>query len=286
MPVNLDDPNPAGSGGIIGASLAINYDPAVLTFDSVQAGAAYPVAGGWALASTDNQPSGLLGISLVNQGGTPNTSTVGGNLALITFTVNANAPVGQSLINIVPSNTPGSLTVNTGLTAKNAGYSMPAQRPPPTRRTTLGWMAPLPLPGPPLTSPWRRRAAPRVRASFRYTVTALDQFGETVTTYGGTVAFTSSDTGAVFVPTSGMLTSGVGVFTVTLKTAGNQTLTATDTTNSSVQGSATVTVTAATHFVVSSRRHVSGDAVCPLGDSRGPIQRRCQRLLRHGAFQQ
>ena len=129
VPVNLDNPNPAGSGGLVGASLAIDYDPAVLTFVSAQGGPAY--GAGWDVEHTVNQTSGLLGVTLLNTSGTPNVSTAGGALVLLTFDINANAASGITPINLVPSNTPGSITVTTGLTAKTASYSMPP-RPLPT----------------------------------------------------------------------------------------------------------------------------------------------------------
>jgi hypothetical protein len=87
---------------------------------------------------------------------------------------------------------------------------------------------------------------------FRFTVTALDPFNNTATGYGGTVHFTSSDPQAVL-PANATLTNGVGTFTVTLKTAGIQSLTATDTANATITGSTngiTVTPGAATHFVI------------------------------------
>jgi hypothetical protein len=86
-----------------------------------------------------------------------------------------------------------------------------------------------------------------------YTVTALDQFNNTVTGYTGTVHFTSTDPQAVL-PANSTLTSGVGTFNATLKVAGSQTLTATDTVNSSitgVSGAISVSATAATHFGLS-----------------------------------
>ena len=86
-----------------------------------------------------------------------------------------------------------------------------------------------------------------------FTVTAKDAFNNTATGYAGTVHFTSSD-GAAVLPANTTLTSGAGTFSVTLKTAGNQTITATDTVNSSITGSSsavTVSAAAATHFVVS-----------------------------------
>jgi N-acetylneuraminic acid mutarotase len=59
------------------------------------------------------------------------------------------------------------------------------------------------------------------------TVTAMDQFGNIATGYQGQVHFTSSDTLAAL-PADATLVGGTGVFNVTLNTAGNQTITATD----------------------------------------------------------
>jgi len=60
------------------------------------------------------------------------------------------------------------------------------------------------------------------------TVTAKDALGNTVTDYAGDVTITSSDGALVSAPTHGTLTSGVGTFSVTLKTAGSQTVGAGD----------------------------------------------------------
>jgi hypothetical protein len=90
-------------------------------------------------------------------------------------------------------------------------------------------------------------------SAFNFTVTALDQFNNTATGYAGTVHFTSTD-GQATLPTNSTLTNGVGTFSATLKTAGNQTLTATDTVTSSITGtsnSIAVSAAAATHFTVS-----------------------------------
>ena len=88
------------------------------------------------------------------------------------------------------------------------------------------------------------------------TVTAEDAFNNVAVNYGGIVSFSSSDKGASTVlPASSHLVQGVGTFSATLTTAGNQTLTATDTVNSSISASiATVSVTpaAASHFVITS----------------------------------
>jgi Beta-propeller repeat len=88
--------------------------------------------------------------------------------------------------------------------------------------------------------------------AFSLTVTAQDQFNNTVTTYAGTVHFTSTDAAAVL-PANATLASGVGTFSATLKTSGNQTLTATDTVTASITGTSgaiAVGAGAATHFTV------------------------------------
>jgi photosystem II stability/assembly factor-like uncharacterized protein len=87
-----------------------------------------------------------------------------------------------------------------------------------------------------------------------FTVTARDIYGKVVPSYTGTIHFTSSDGHAqlpadyTFVAADG----GTHDFSATFTTAGSQSLTATDTTRSSITGSATVAVgpAAAAHFTV------------------------------------
>jgi hypothetical protein len=78
-------------------------------------------------------------------------------------------------------------------------------------------------------------------SAFTVTVTALDSGGNVVSGYGGTVHFTSTDAGATL-PPDATLTNGVGTFSVTLVSAGSQTVTATDTSRSAITGHTTVTV--------------------------------------------
>ncbi len=74
-----------------------------------------------------------------------------------------------------------------------------------------------------------------------FTVTALDRFGNTVTGYGGTVFFRSSDARAILPLNYTFVTGDQGVhsFAATLKTAGTQTITVKDTANHSITGSQT-----------------------------------------------
>lgn len=83
--------------------------------------------------------------------------------------------------------------------------------------------------------------------AFNFTVTAEDQFKNTVTDYTGTVHFTSTDSQAVL-PADYTFTSadnGTHVLSATLKSVGNQTMTATDTTNTPIAGTSnTIAVSA------------------------------------------
>jgi hypothetical protein len=89
-------------------------------------------------------------------------------------------------------------------------------------------------------------------AAFSATVIALDAFQNIATGYGGAVQFSSGDPQAT-VPGDSTLTGGSGTFSVTLRTAGSQSLTATDTVDSSITGdtSTAVNPAAASHLLVS-----------------------------------
>lgn len=102
-------------------------------------------------------------------------------------------------------------------------------------------------------------------AAFSATVTARDQFNNTATGYTGTVHFTSSD-GTATLPANYTFTAGdngVHTFTngVTFVTAGNQTLTATDTVTGTINGTSggvAVAAGAATNFTVSAPASAQG----------------------------
>ena len=96
-------------------------------------------------------------------------------------------------------------------------------------------------------------------SSLSVTVTAQDYNGNTATGYTGTVQLTSSDSNALL-PANATLTAGVGVFSVTLTTAGTQTITATDTVTGTLIGtgaSITVSPAAANHFAISAPSNVA-----------------------------
>jgi hypothetical protein len=93
-------------------------------------------------------------------------------------------------------------------------------------------------------------SSPTGGTAFSVTVTALSVSGQTAIGYSGTVHFTSTDSQAIL-PAASTLSNGVGTFSVTLKTSGNQTITAMDTASLAGTSSAiTVGGSAATHFSV------------------------------------
>jgi len=90
------------------------------------------------------------------------------------------------------------------------------------------------------------------RQTFQFSVTALDAANNQSAGYAGTVKFSSSDTQAKL-PANATLTAGtISGLSATFETAAAQTLTATDTTTSSITGSASITVNPAPALVIGS----------------------------------
>jgi hypothetical protein len=92
---------------------------------------------------------------------------------------------------------------------------------------------------------------------FNVTVTAKDASNATDTAYTGTVTIGTTN-GSATLPASATLTNGVGVFSVTLNTAGTFNVSASDGTNS-ISGSITVNPSGATHLVFSVQPSVTGN---------------------------
>jgi len=104
-------------------------------------------------------------------------------------------------------------------------------------------------------------ASAAVTASNGFTVTAKDTVGNTVTSYTGTVHFTITDPAGA-VSANMTLVNGKGTFRATFKTAGTQTVTATDTVNASVKGTTTIVITpgATSKFVVTTPASITAGA--------------------------
>jgi lysophospholipase L1-like esterase len=97
---------------------------------------------------------------------------------------------------------------------------------------------------------------------FTFTVTAKDANTNIATGYNGNIAFASSDPWtAVGLPPNSALTSGTGVFSATLWTNGNQTLTATDTLASTLTGSSPSIAVAGIVFVSDNMTDTAGTGI-------------------------
>ena len=125
---------------------------------------------------------------------------------------------------------------------------------------------------------------------FKFTVTAETATDTTATSYSGTVTFSSTDVGAsTILPADTTLVNGVGVFSATLTTAGQQSISATDTTNTGLNGSAPVDVQRDDcHSLCGNRaqQHDGRQCVCLHSDGRGQVQQYRHELQRHGALRQ
>jgi len=99
---------------------------------------------------------------------------------------------------------------------------------------------------------------------FDFFVTVFDVYSNIAKGYAGTVHFTSSD-GSAVLPGNGTLTNGRGLFTASLSTAGDQTLTATDTVNGSLTATSSAIAVSSTqvvdHFAVTSAGSVTAGSV-------------------------
>ncbi len=78
--------------------------------------------------------------------------------------------------------------------------------------------------------------------AFTFTVTALDPYGNIAPSYAGTVHISSTDSAAAL-PPDATLSAGVGIFTATLNTAGNNTLSVLSTATSSIAGTSGIIAT-------------------------------------------
>jgi probable HAF family extracellular repeat protein len=105
---------------------------------------------------------------------------------------------------------------------------------------------------------------PAAGTAFNFTVTALNASNEVVTSYPGTVHFTSSD-GKAILPPNSTLTNGTGIFPAKLKTAASETITATDTVTGSITGTSSsinVAAVGAAHLsVTASATATAGTAI-------------------------
>jgi hypothetical protein len=106
VPVNIDDPHPAGSAGMTQATLAVSYDPAVFSVSSsdIHLGSVPASGSGWTLESTLDAASGQIGVTIWSA--TPIASSAAGSLVTIVFHRTAMAASGTTSIDLVNSADP------------------------------------------------------------------------------------------------------------------------------------------------------------------------------------
>ncbi|HQR11983.1 MAG TPA: hypothetical protein PLW68_11710 [Casimicrobiaceae bacterium] len=164
------------------------------------------------------------------------------------------ATIPGVVVNSVTYNSPTSVTLNLSTLASTVGTkSVTITNPDGQARTGTNILTVTPGPGPATHFSVSAPASATAGSAFSVTVTALDAGNATATGYTGTVHFTASD-GAAVLPANTTLVNGVGTISATLKTAGAQTITASDTVSASITGtSASINVgaAAATHYAVS-----------------------------------
>ena len=210
------------NGTITGTSNAIAVSPGAATHYTVTGAPATVAAGGptsftvMALDSSGNVANGYTGTvrftttdPLITA---PSNSTLTNGIGI--FTVNFEKAGGETLTATDTSIT--SLTATSNVIVVTAGTAA---------KFTLN--------------------APATAAGsvpFNFTVSAQDSFGNAASNYSGTVHFSTSDAAGT-VPADSTLTNGTGTFSATLVTSPSQTITASDTTTSSITGSAVVGLT-------------------------------------------
>jgi hypothetical protein len=129
VPVNIDDPHPAGSSGLTQAQLALTYDPAALSVSvaDIHLGTVPSTGNGWDLQATVDQITGQIGVTLFSV--TPIRSSTGGSLVTIDFHTRgtedgtpsihlaaAVTPEGRGVIRTTLADDQGLLTLHAALT--------------------------------------------------------------------------------------------------------------------------------------------------------------------------
>ena len=119
--ITLDHPHPDGSTGLTQASLALTYDPAVLSVSpaDITLGSIPAQGNGWQLVSVVDQTTGQIGIELYSQ--TPITAAQAGSLVDIAFYVLPGAHVPATPVRLVESATPQGQWFDTVLADSQGG---------------------------------------------------------------------------------------------------------------------------------------------------------------------
>ena len=258
VPIDLASLND-GSGhiGLSGGDFVLFYNPAAFAVSNadVNLGTVPSASTGWSVSSNTATPGYL---NIVLNPGTTITSAAGGSLVTVNFHILGNAPLGASQIDLAADATdgpdgPGTVTYVAGEQGNSAANHYILSPAPVDNVTNLnpftysnadpddGAITVIPSAddGSEPATHFFVSATPGTTTAgnaLNFVVTALDAGGKTATGYTGTVVFSSTDS-AANLPASTTLTSGVGTYAATLKTAGSQTLIATDAATTTLTGS-------------------------------------------------
>ncbi len=224
VPVNIDNPDPQGSGGLAGINLAIDFDPTVFTV-STQGITQGTLTAAWPLPTvnigmTGNPavPNGQIAIAF--ESATPITTAAGGSLLLITFQANANAAGGPSAINLAATNAPFGNVVTTRLDSLTAQIPL---APAPTNGATdagVDGIVTIAVPGVTMSMPEDLSANPASTVTVPLDISSLDDpvlgdtgaTGASIVIYYNPNVFTvaASDVGIGTIATNGSTASGSG----------------------------------------------------------------------------
>ena len=268
VPIDVDTLNGGvGHTGLSLGSLVVFYDKSEFSINNISVS---PGTLDSSATSFNVDTTSVPGQILINFSGVTNSSTAGGTLALMNFHVLSGATPQTSHIDLAADNTVAGNLPSAETTyiydSTGATYTLtPAPQDNATSLSPYAYGGSDPDDGainvdPAAATSFSITGTTPITAGTAdvFTVTALQSNGSsTATDYSGTVNLISSDVGpSTVVPATATITAGVGEFTATLTTAGNQTITATDNGayNAYVTGnSGTIVVSAATatHLVVS-----------------------------------
>jgi uncharacterized repeat protein (TIGR03803 family) len=114
VPVNVDDPHPEGSTGLVEGHVALTYDPRQFTISAadVHLGSVLAVGSSWSVTPTIDQATGELAIAFSSD--TPIIGTAGGSLLTIDFHA-VGGLANPSTIALVSSASPNGQYVTTEL---------------------------------------------------------------------------------------------------------------------------------------------------------------------------
>lgn len=222
------------AGGQVQANITTDCAAMTTTFTlSVIDSAGVTITTPWTVMIEPNQEPSLAY-------GSPQTVAAGGALNVSPTTASDNGTVTYSILSVVPPLNVVPTVDGAGVVAINSAnpagaHVITVQATDKCNATTQAMFTLNVTPGAATHFVVSAPASATLGTGFNFTVTAQDVFNNTATGYGGTVHFTSSD-GVATLPANSTLTSGVSMFSATLNTVSNQTLTATDTVTGSITG--------------------------------------------------